>query len=966
MAAVKFLLLQGPAIIWLFLILHMQSISSLQAKRSNGKCIASERDVLLSLKASLSDPRGQLSSWHGEGCCQWKGVQCSNRTSHVVKLDLHGETCCSDYALGGEMSSSLVGLQHLEHLDLSCNNFSSTSIPKFIGSLRSLEYLNLSYAAFGGRIPPQLGNLSKLVYLDINSACWGYHHSLYSDSLSWVSRLSSLKYLGMTWMNLSAAVDWIHAVSSLPSLEVVHLSGSDLRNTIASLSHSNLTTLKVLDIGYNSFHTTMSPNWFWHIKTLTCLDLTSSGFQGPIPYEMGNMTSLEQLYIGFNNITSTLPPNLKNLCNLNILDLPSNNITGGVGDLIERLPKCSWEKLYWLDFSRNKIGGNLPNWLEPLNNLSCFNFYGNAITGPVPLWLGRFNNLTILNLGSNRLVGEIYEDHLEGLANLQVLQMSDNSLSMVVSSTWIPSFKLKVLSFKSCKLGPVFPAWIRWQRRIDVLDISNATIAGNIPDWLWVVVSASTFLDMSNNLLNGTLPTNLDEMMPAANMIDLSSNRFTGSVPRFPSNIEYLDLSRNNLSGTLPDFGGLMSSVDTIALYNNSISGSIPSSLCLVQFLYILDLSGNMISGEVPICIQDFGPFRYMAALNLNTNNLSGVFPPVLRMSQGLVFLDLAYNRFSGNLPKWLPDKLSSLALLRLRSNYFSGNIPVQLAKIQGLQYIDLASNNLSGQIPESIVHLNAMAQSFGYSHLLDGLEGFGMGETYPVTGDYDDPYSAMIFFTETISVLTKGQQLEFSQQIKYMVNIDLSCNNLSGEIPQGITALVALRSLNLSWNHLSMRIPNNIGGLRALESLDLSHNELSGEIPSSISALTSLSSLNLSYNNLSGRVPTGNQLQTLAADDPASMYVGNIGLCGPPLLKVCPGNGKNYSLVEHEQHPDNGVMNSIYLSMICGLIFGLWVVFCIMLLHKGLRYSYFLFIDYLCHKVCVHMIVTWNSLVRR
>lgn len=156
-------------------------------------------------------------------------------------------------------------------------------------------------------------------------------------------------------------------------------------------------------------------------------------------------------------------------------------------------------------------------------------------------------------------------------------------------------------------------------------------------------------------------------------------------------------------------------------------------------------------------------------------------------------------------------------------------------------------------------------------------------------------------------------------------------------------------------------------GGLKALESLVLSHNDLSGEIPSSISALTSLTSFNLSYNNLSGSIPTGNQLQTLALDDPASMYLGNIGLCGPPLPKGCAGNGTNNSQAEPEQqHQDNDGVKSTYLSMICGFIFSLWVVFCIMLLNQGLRYSYFFFIDYLYHKVCVFMIITWNLLVRR
>jgi hypothetical protein len=186
----------------------------------------------------------------------------------------------------------------------------------------------------------------------------------------------------------------------------------------------------------------------------------------------------------------------------------------------------------------------------------------------------------------------------------------------------------------------------------------------------------------------------------------------------------------------------------------------------------------------------------------------------------------------------------------------------------------------------------------------------------------------------------------------------------LTGEIPQGISALVALKSLNFSWNHLGGIIPNNIGGLKALESLDLSHNELSGDIPSNISALTSLASFNLSYNNLSGRIPSGNQLQTLATDDPASMYIGNMGLCGPPLPKGCTGNETSNSPAEEQK--DNGMLNSIYLRMIIGFIFGHWVVICIMLLHKGLRYSYFASTDHLYHKVCAHVVVSWNILMRK
>ncbi|KAJ0519975.1 putative transferase [Helianthus annuus] len=129
------------------------------------------------------------------------------------------------------------------------------------------------------------------------------------------------------------------------------------------------------------------------------------------------------------------------------------------------------------------------------------------------------------------------------------------------------------------------------------------------------------------------------------------------------------------------------------------------------------------------------------------------------------------------------------------------------------------------------------------------------------------------------------GISLEYTTTWSLVINMDLSCNKLVGEIPVELTALSALMGLNLSNNHLSGGIPDNIGNMTALTSLDLSGNKLRGMIPPSIAALNFLSHLNLSNNNLSGPIPTGNQLQTLI--DP-SIYDGNKHMCGAPLPKNC------------------------------------------------------------------------------
>ena len=190
------------------------------------------------------------------------------------------------------------------------------------------------------------------------------------------------------------------------------------------------------------------------------------------------------------------------------------------------------------------------------------------------------------------------------------------------------------------------------------------------------------------------------------------------------------------------------------------------------------------------------------------------------------------------------------------------------------------------------------------------------------------------------------------------MVNLDLSCNSITGEIPAEIGALVALKNLNLSWNNFSRKIPENIGALIQVESLDLSHNDLSGEIPSSLSALTSLSRLNLSYNNLRGKIPTGNQLQTL--EDQASIYIGNPGLCGPPLLRNCP----QPEPIPGENHGDaRDDLVSFLLAMSSGFVMGLWVVFCTFLFKRRWRVAWYSLCDSLYDWVYVHVAITWTSL---
>uniref|UniRef100_A0ACD5XHH3 Uncharacterized protein n=1 Tax=Avena sativa TaxID=4498 RepID=A0ACD5XHH3_AVESA len=613
-----------------------------------------------------------------------------------------------------------------------------------------------------------------------------------------------------------------------------------------------------------------------------------------------------------------------------------------------RLPDCPPSKMQMLDLSDNNVSGALPNWSGPLTNLTYLVLSINKLTGPIPQWIWSLSELVILELAGNKLDGIVTEDHLKGLTDLQFLGLDNTLLQIKISQNWIPPFELQALILASLQLGPAFPPWLRSQTSLQLLHISNASIT-EIPDWFWVAFSRAEFLDLSDNQIAGTLPETLEFM--AADIMVLFNNRYTGMVPKFPRNISYMDLSRNSFSGTLPsDFGSPL--LQELLLYNNSISGTIPSSICSLSQLAVMDLSGNKLRGEVPSCEEDSNPHMpSLRLVNLNTNNLSGEFPRVFRSSMYLAFIDLSYNRFSGDLPVWMGVELPCLALLRLRHNMFSGQIPVEIGMNQELQFLDLAHNNFSGIIPDSLENMNAMARISGYSDVLDQVIISGQGPHM-----YNSVYD-IIEFVEEVPVPTKGRQLEFSRQITYMVIIDLSCNSLTGVIPQGIGALIGLRGLNFSWNSLGGEIPENIGELKQLESLDLSNNDLSGEIPSSMTALTSLSHVNFSYNTLSGKIPFGNQLGTFDV----SSYIGNIGLCGFPLTNSCPGN--ELSPPADADDGDGLEDISLYLGFTVGFVLGLWVIFCVMLLKRKWRISYFLSVEGLQDKIYVTAVLKWANL---
>ncbi|KAG8492435.1 hypothetical protein CXB51_009718 [Gossypium anomalum] len=599
-------------------------------------CKESERKALLEFKHSLQamDSSGDdtLSSWKSEECCVWLGVICNSLTGYVERLGFSDKLCF----VAGTISPSLLKLHHLASLDFSRNDFNGSLIPEFFSSLKKLKLLDLSNANFRGPIPSLLGNLSMLETLRLggNGGDVTFRHKfkkMYDvGKLEWLSHLSRLKEVDLSFTNLSNAKDCLRDCD-LPS------------NSSSSVSLTNSSTsLITLDLSDNKLPSSAIYPWLFNVSSnLVSLNLSSNQLKGPIPEAFGNMMAIQELYLSDN-----------------LLILAENQVRGdSVLNEIGKLP----------DFMVLDLGYNLLN-------------------GSISKSIGQLSNLQFLRLAGNSFDGDVIsEAHFSNFTHLQTLDLSHTSLTLKFNSGWIPSFQLSQIMLCSCKLGPHFPDWIGTQMdvptpefdisSVDYLDISASGISDSIPYWFWDPVHRLRYINMSFNQISGTFPNNYIHI----SHLDLSFNNFSGPLPLFSldfSKIGTINLSKNKFNGSVSPIcnstdKGVLALLD---LSSNLFSGVVPDCFQNFRSLTALNLADNSFSGSLP---SSLGSLTSLELLSLRGNKFSGELPSFLQNCTKLKFLDLSDNELSGEIPMWIGRRLSSLVFLSLQRNQFRGRIPI-------------------------------------------------------------------------------------------------------------------------------------------------------------------------------------------------------------------------------------------------------------------------------------------------
>ncbi|XP_070665574.1 receptor-like protein 7 [Malus domestica] len=556
-----------------------------------------------------------------------------------------------------------------------------------------------------------------------------------------------------------------------------------------------LKSIENLNLANNSFNYTQIPSEFKQLTGLHNLNLSCAGFAGQVPIEISHLTRLVTLdlstlyFPGFPSLNLEKP-------NLNVL-------IRNFSELLE----------LYLDGVNISAQGN--EWCQAISSslpkLRALSLSNCNLSGPIDSSLLKLHSLSVIRLDYNDFFIQVPE-FFSKFPNLTSLHLRGSCL-YTCSSLYDRGSCL----YGTCAgLYGTFPEKIFQVPTLQTIDLSgNQQLQGSLPEFPKNASLRSLVLSGAN--FSGLLPNSIGNLKMLSE-IDISWCSFTGSIPRSIEDLHqlvYFDMSVNKFNGSVPSFS-LAKNLIMINLFHNQLTGQINSTHWqnLTNLMY-LDLRSNQLDGTVPLSLFSL---------------------PLLQK------LQISKNHFSGQLPEFANN--SVLDTLDLNSNNLEGPIPMSISNLRGLKIISLSSNNFSGSFPLSALRQirNLSSLDLSYNSLLI------------TSADINSSYSS--FPQLTTLKLSSTKLREFPHFLRNQSNLgtlDLSQNQIHGEIPNWIWRLINLSELNLSCNSLVTLEGPLLGYPPSLSMLDLHSNQLKGQIP----MLPQLATyLDYSRNNFSSSIP--------------------------------------------------------------------------------------------------------------
>ncbi|KAK2376881.1 receptor protein kinase TMK1 [Trifolium repens] len=368
-------------------------------------------------------------------------------------------------------------------------------------------------------------------------------------------------------------------------------------------------------------------------KRVTRIQIGRQNLQGTLPQTLRNLTQLQHLELQFNNFSGPLP-SLHNLNSLQVFMASGNSFSVIPDDFFANMTQLETVEIDDNPFEPWEIPMSLKD------ALSLRNFSANHanVKGKLPDFFSVdvFPSLTLLHLAFNNLEGVLPKSF--SLLNVQSLwlngQKSDAKLSGSVDVLQNMTSLSEVWLHDNRFSGPL-PSFEGFES-LKVLSLRDNSFTGIVPSSL-VSLKSLKVVNLTNNLFQGPMPV-FGAGVEVDNIKD--SNRFCLSSPGdcdprvqvllsvvgdmgYPSrfaddwkgndpcadwigitcsdgNISFVNFQKMGLSGVIsPEFAKLKS-LQRLILSDNNLTGLIPNELTTLPMLTQLNVANNHIFGKVP------------------------------------------------------------------------------------------------------------------------------------------------------------------------------------------------------------------------------------------------------------------------------------------------------------------------------------------------------------------------------
>ncbi|CAN1160343.1 Receptor protein kinase TMK1 [Linum perenne] len=379
---------------------------------------------------------------------------------------------------------------------------------------------------------------------------------------------------------------------------------------------------------------------------------------------------------------------------------------------------CNWDhvgcssdnRVVRIQIGHQQLKGTLPPDLRNLTQLERLELQWNTISGPLPTLSG-LGSLQVVMLSDN-LFDSIPADFFQGLSSLQSVEIDNNPFSSwEIPESLKDASSLQNFSANSANISGPIPDYFTPDAfpGLAIFHLAFNNLEGSLPDTLAGSPIESLWLNGQKSLARLTGTVGVLQNMTSLKQVWLHDNGFTGPLPDFAglTSLESLSLRDNSFTGPVPVSLTGLDSLTVVNLTNNFFQGPLPE--------FKSSVAVDMVKDSNSFCLQTPGP------CDSRVNTLLSIVKPMgypqrfaekwkgndpcadwLGIScsgDNITVVNFQKMGLSGTIS---PDfaLLTSLQRLVLTDNNLTGPIPQELASLPLLKELNVANNHISGKVP--------------------------------------------------------------------------------------------------------------------------------------------------------------------------------------------------------------------------------------------------------------------------